>query len=144
MDAETFWSKVDTTGECWLWLAARIPPYGYGNFGGTQDGVRWVKLAHRHAYELAHGPIPEGMWVLHRCDNPPCVRPDHLFLGTHADNMRDMVAKGRHWATKKTHCKHGHPFEGDNLSLLPNGERVCLTCRRERLARFEAKKLIGA
>lgn len=57
MDAETFWSKVDTTGECWPWLAARIPPYGYGNFGGTQDGVKWMKLAHRHAYELAHVTI---------------------------------------------------------------------------------------
>lgn len=55
-----------------------------------------------------------------------------------------MTAKGRHWATKKTHCKHGHPFEGDNLGFLPDGRRVCRVCQRERMARFQAKRLIGA
>src|SRR5512138_3094264 len=89
--AERFWSHVDRTGDCWEWSANRLPSK-YGLFN-----VRLGKsvLAHRVAYELAKEPIPDGMCVLHRCDNPPCVNPDHLFLGTDADNTRDRVQKGR-------------------------------------------------
>lgn len=65
---------------------------GYGRVGRNGKSYR----AHRLAWEEEHGPIPDGMMVLHRCDNPPCVNVEHLFLGTALDNMRDMVAKGRH------------------------------------------------
>lgn len=88
-----FWNRTDRSGECWVWTGDKLPT-GYGV-------VRWKGLPHRHtrvhriAWELARGPIPDGLWVLHRCDNPPCIRPDHLFLGTNADNMADMAAKGR-------------------------------------------------
>jgi hypothetical protein len=81
-----FWDRVLRGEDCWEWQAARTTA-GYGEYRST--------YAHRHAYELAVGPIPRGLFVLHHCDNPPCVRPDHLWLGTNADNMRDMVAKGR-------------------------------------------------
>jgi len=67
-------------------------PNGYGRIGIGQRPV----LVHRLAWELAHGPIPDGLFVLHRCDNPPCVRLDHLSLGTQQDNMRDTVSRGRH------------------------------------------------
>lgn len=81
-----FWSRVDKSGDCWLWTGARDGK-GYGRLGN--------KVASRLSWELSHGPIPRGKLVCHKCDNPPCVRPDHLFLGSPADNFYDMVAKGR-------------------------------------------------
>lgn len=87
---DQFWSKVDKSGECWIWTGRR-GPRGYGRFriGSKAPG------AHRVAYELTYGPIPDELIVCHHCDNPPCVRPDHLFLGTHLDNAADRDSKGR-------------------------------------------------
>lgn len=92
-----FWSKVDRSGgpdACWEWQAGRRPG-GYGSFGVQIDEWRTMALAHRVAWELTNGPIPDGLWVLHRCDNPPCCNPAHLFLGTPKDNTQDAVYKGR-------------------------------------------------
>lgn len=120
---------------CWLWKGAR-QPNGYGRFSAYSK-ARKTQMAHRWAWILANGPIPDGMRVLHRCDNPPCVNPAHLFLGTDSDNMRDCVAKGRHFEVRKTHCKHGHPLSGDNLVSWASVEgRRCATCERERRARY--------
>jgi transposase-like protein len=88
--AEKFWSQVDTSVNCWLWKAGRDGG-GYGRFKIL--GVS--RLAHRVAFTMATGPIPAGLNVCHRCDVPACVRPDHLFLGSQLDNMRDCSAKGR-------------------------------------------------
>lgn len=85
-----FYRQVSKTDCCWEWTGT-LKETGYGRFG--LDGK--ALPAHRVAWELAYGAIPEGRWVLHHCDNPKCVRPDHLFLGTHKDNVEDMVAKDR-------------------------------------------------
>ena len=93
MDAERFWSRVDTSGECWVWTGY-INQDGYGRL--SIDGR--LIMAHRVSWELHHGPIPDGMRVLHDCpggDNPACVNPSHLWIGTQRDNIRDMLLKQR-------------------------------------------------
>lgn len=91
-----FWAKVDQRGrnECWPWLATANNK-GYGLIQKQVDGRNGKRLAHRISYELRFGPIDPDICVLHRCDNPICVNPSHLFLGSKRDNIADMIAKGR-------------------------------------------------
>lgn len=103
---ERFWRLVEKSEDCWEWRGYTTPitapgAGGYGRFNrylGTY--MRRTVMAHRFSYELAYGPIPEGLHVCHRCDNRVCVRPDHLFLGTALDNTRDRDRKGRHRALR--------------------------------------------
>jgi len=97
-------SRVKKTDSCWLWRGARDG----GGYGICSDGPRRKSKAHRVAWELYRGPIPAGVFVRHVCDNRLCVNPDHLILGDHWDNMRDMVDRGqsphgeKHWCSKVT------------------------------------------
>lgn len=117
--------EYDTNGGCWLWKGA-AQPLGYGQI--KVDGR--MSLAHRVSWELHRGPIPEGICVLHRCDIPACVNPDHLFLGTRGDNNQDKYSKGRavnlsgenHWKAKLTAAQvkeiHEQRAAGAKLSEL--------------------------
>jgi len=111
--------------DCWLWRGG-VGGNGYGAFVTAECRFN---PAHRFSYELANGPIPKGMHVLHRCDVPLCVNPAHLFLGTHADNMRDLKEKG---LTKKSGCRRGHPWTAESTFINPNGSRGCRICRSNR------------
>ena len=120
---------TDLTTECQPWTGT-IGGNGYGKI--KRKGKQLA--AHRVAWEKVHGPIPDGLFVLHRCDNPPCVNVDHLFLGTQLDNMRDRLQKGRWKGNRnelKTHCPQGHEYTEENTWKW-RGSRYCRECRRRR------------
>lgn len=125
---------------CIEWTGPRLKS-GYGRVWSQGK----MKRAHRVAYEDEYGPIPEGMSVLHTCDNPPCVRPEHLFIGTQLDNIRDMDRKGRRvngpsFNAKKTHCPRGHPYDEENTYIQKSGSRHCKECTRASVRRWNKEK----
>lgn len=136
---DRFWSKIDraSPNECWPWTRSKSVG-GYGHWSYWEDGKCRSTTAHRQAWTLINGPIPKGLQVLHKCDNPPCCNPNHLWLGTHADNMADKVAKGRQsrlGQPRKTHCKYGHKFTAETTMLVKvrgRQTRSCIICHRRR------------
>lgn len=138
--AARFWTKVHRGPSCWIWTGAMSGEYGSFRLGGRSEP------AHRVAYMLQRGPIPEGQMVLHDCDNPPCMRGSHLFLGDHKANAQDAIGKGR-WITRdvllnrprgaahhnggKTHCAYGHPYTPAN-TYRQGPSRACRTCALRR------------
>lgn len=122
-----FWTKVAKTDGCWLWTGSRFVN-GYGQMRVRKTGLN--VQAHRFSWSLhQQADPPLGMFVCHHCDNRQCVRPDHLFLGDHAANMRDMAQKGRASRHRGavTHCPRGHAYDGPSV---PGQKRDCRVCHR--------------
>ena len=132
-DAPTrFWAKVDFDGSnqphmdtpCWEWTAFRVHGYGQFSYNGKRNGK-----AHRFVWEMCVGPIPEGSFICHACDNRSCVRLDHLFVGSARDNNVDMVQKGRgRW---KGECNRGHDMNVYGVVCNKGRSRRCGKCQRE-------------
>lgn len=119
-----FWSRVAKGTGCWEWQGARV---GRG-YGHLRFGQKYT-YAHRVAWELTNGRIPSGLVVCHRCDNPPCCRPEHLFIGTQAENLQDMAAKRRRQLKV---CKRGHPIPDANVYFTADGRRhQCMACAKD-------------
>ena len=125
---ERFWSKVDRSGDCWLWTAC-ISIYGYGDFWQK----RGTKKAHRVAYEFRHGPVPAGLQIDHLCRNRACVNPDHMEVVTNRVNGLRGISQAA-FNAKKTHCMRGHEFNDINTYRDREGNRGCRPCRTARNA----------
>lgn len=123
---DRFWAKVDTSGECWLWTAATHHD-GYGTFWVRED--QQLRRAHRYAYELLVGPIPDGLDLDHLCRVRACVNPAHLEPVTRSENVRRGA--GGVLQPPRTHCKHGHEFTQEN-TYENRGKRFCRQCDRDR------------
>lgn len=127
---QRFSAFVQRTPDCHLWTGARQSSNGYGRFGVSRGRI---VFAHRFAYEMRHGKIPDGLHILHSCDNTGCVNPDHLRAGTRIENMRDMRERGRaawgNYQSAKTHCPKGHQYTESN-TYIARGKRHCRQCKR--------------
>lgn len=140
--AERFWYHVVVAPSgCWEWTAYRMAN-GYGRVTTTPGTVR---LAHRVAWELTRGPLAKRDVVCHHCDNPACVNPSHLFVGTQRDNLDDMQRKGRRYRpSARTHCLRGHAFtDGNTIHITKKDgstQRMCRTCRRAQTSAYDVAR----
>lgn len=137
---ERFWSRVDKADACWIW-SGYVNSEGYGRL--KFDGR--LRLAHRVAYALIRGPIPDGLTLDHLCGVKACVNPAHLEPVTAAVNYRravdaGLLARNGDGQRQKTHCPKGHPYDAVNTYVTPSGSRDCRTCRAAANARFQKRR----
>ena len=139
---EFYDARVVKKDGCWAWVG-RKDSNGYGL---VQLGRGLPRTgAHRVSWQLYYGEDPGKLFVCHRCDNPECTNPDHLFLGTQSDNLQDAKKKGRlsspghAWRGKRTHCQRGHPFDLANTKVH-KGVRLCRKCRAENQIEYKNRK----
>ncbi|HZC05463.1 MAG TPA: HNH endonuclease signature motif containing protein [Ktedonobacterales bacterium] len=128
---ERFWSRVEKAPEpdgCWIWQG-RLTPNGYGFLSVRTKPI----TAHRYAYTLTYGALPDDVELIHRCDEKRCVRPEHLELADRA------IISQRYWSTV-THCSHGHPRTPENTYTTPKGDHLCRLCHNDRIRRYKARR----
>lgn len=136
---ERFWEKVSKTNTCWIWTGAKRNK-GYGAFVYVKNNNVVQGRAHRYSYELHFGEIPNGAFVLHKCDNPACVNPEHLFIGSNQDNVDDMMNKGRHVRGGTYQTGMYQKGEGHHSAKLT--DELVLKMRRDyKSGRFSFSKL---
>mgnify|MGYP001557851138 CR=1 FL=1 len=141
-------STIDIDTGCRVWTGDTT----YNGYGRVYyEGQLWQ--VHRLAWTLEHGLIPEGILILHSCDNPPCFEVSHLFSGNQSTNIKDAVSKGRHksnwifahqYRSLQTHCDKGHIYTNKNTYIMPNGNRRCKECKAAWARKdYERKKVIN-
>ena len=142
--AITFWEKVNKDGPtqphmdtpCWEWTGSHVAgPFPYGLCGGRGN----IRRSHRVSWQMENGPIPEGMEICHRCDNPPCVRPDHLFPGTQKENIADSIDKGR-FNTQRERYSQDYIGEGNPSAKITQADVIAI---RELLMNKRPQRLVA-
>lgn len=147
--------KIDIIGwtvaenGCWEWNGRRGVREGPSVYGRVDDETQVARLAHRIAYMKWVGPLDDDLVLMHKCDNPICINPEHLLPGTQAENLEDMMRKGRGKWQKQTHCKHGHEFTPENTSYREGRDgkmtsRKCIQCSRDNAAAAYAARKSAA
>ena len=129
------WNRTEKEGDCLMWQGYKDKD-GYGTI--TIKGV--PHRTHRLAYILTHLEPLMDLWVLHTCDRPSCINPEHLYAGTQIDNEQDKLRRNRNMNAQKTECKRGHEFTLENTRIDPRGQRVCKSCDAIRTKKYREQR----